>query len=86
MSYTIKVQPYAVQTHHGQCWRNASHWQCAVGRVEELIALADEMLGMLQANCDSGDCGITCDLCVRATATLETLNGRDNGNESPQTL
>jgi hypothetical protein len=85
MSYTIKVQPYTVQTHHGQCWRNASHWQCAVRVVEELIALADEMLNVLRANCDCGECG-PCQLVKRAAAMLGDLDGRDNGSASSETL
>jgi hypothetical protein len=74
MSYTIKVQPHTVQTHHAQCWRSASHWACAVRAVEDLTALADEMLDVLQANCDCGKCG-PCELSKRAAALLGDLDG-----------
>ena len=42
MSYTIRVTEH--QQHDAQCWRWASHFQCAVMRVEEAAELLKEAL------------------------------------------
>jgi hypothetical protein len=85
MSYTIKVPPPTVQTHHGQCWRNASHWQCAVGRVEELTELVEEMLAVFCDACDCGECG-PCKLAARAERVITELTDGINCNEGPEAL
>ena len=32
-----------VQTHHAECWRWATHWRCAVARLEEAIELLEQI-------------------------------------------
>ena len=72
MPYTITCKPYIAQTHHAECWREASHWQCAVRVVTELIDTIEDMLDTFDYTCDCGECG-PCQLAQRARDLLASV-------------